>query len=192
MSILNTIIAQYRTGGQNLFHWLGQSLKQEYTIVHEPFNREYNSHTNDTTHQDLSWVHKDKKYFMKDLWYPDVNYDKILEKSNVVVCLYRENLHEQVISQMYSKKTKKFHHGYTQKDVDMIFSQDDYDRTKLELEYNKKSIINFADYHKLPTVSYENLYYRDGINLIKEVFNIESNVPFPYGSKYFNKEVKFI
>ncbi len=40
--LLYTIIAQYRTGGQNLMHWIKQSLQNEFIVIHEPFNSNFN------------------------------------------------------------------------------------------------------------------------------------------------------
>lgn len=189
--LLYTIIAQYRTGGQNLMYWIHQSLKNEFTVVHEPFNPNFNLYTNDTTLQDFDWL-EDKNYFIKELWYPELNYEKILQKSNKTLCIYRENTHEQTISQMFAIKNNKFFHSYTQKDVDKIFTQEEYIKYKQEIEINKKSLIEFSQKNNLPIISYENLYYENGINKLKEFFNFESTVPFPFGSKYFTKDKKLI
>jgi len=189
--VLYTIIAQYRTGGQNLVHWINQSLKNEFIVIHEPFNSNFNEYTTDTTLQDFSWL-EDKKYFIKELWYPDQNYNMILKLSTKILCLYRENTHEQTISHMYSSKENRYHHNYTQKDVDKIFNQEDYDKFRDEVEYNKKTLIEFANQNDLPTISYENLYFGQGIDRLKRIFNFESEIPCPYGSKYFTKDKKLI
>lgn len=190
--MLYTIIAQYRTGGQNLIHWINQSIKNDFIVIHEPFNSNYKDYTDDITLQDFTWVKEGKKYFIKELWYPELDYTKMLELSDKVLCLYRENTHEQTISHMYSSKENRYHHNYTQKDVDKIFIEEDYNKFKEEVEFNKKTLIDFANQHNLPTISYENLYYENGIEKFKRVFNFQSNIPFPYGSKYFTKDKKLI
>jgi hypothetical protein len=188
---LYTIIAQYRTGGQNLMHWINLSLRNNFIVIHEPFNSNYNVYTNDTTLQDFNWL-QDKKYFIKELWHPKQNYDMILKLSTKILCLYRENTHDQTISHMYSSKKNRYHHNYTQKDVDGVFVKEEYDRFREDIEYNKKTLIDFANQNGLPTISYENLYYENGIDKLKKLFDIQSDISFPYGSKYFTKETKFI
>jgi len=189
--LLYTIIAQYRTGGQNLMHWIKQSLQNEFIVIHEPFNSNFNNYTTDTKLQDFSWL-QDKKYFIKELWYPEYNYDTILKLSSKVICLYRESTHEQTISHMYSTKENKYHHSYTQKDIDRIFIPEDYIRIKKDVEYNKKTLIEFATQNNLPTISYESLYFEGGVVKLKDTFNLNSEIPFPYGSKYFTKDKKLI
>jgi hypothetical protein len=191
MMTLYTIIAQYRTGGQNLMHWIKQSLQNEFTVIHEPFNSNFNNYTTDSTLEDFSWL-EDKKYFIKELWYPEYEYNTILNLSSKILCLYRENTHEQTISHMYSTKEKKYHHYYTQKDIDRIFIEEEYNRIKEELEFNKKTLIEFATKNNLPTISYESLYLEKGIERVKKLFNFESEIPFPYGLKYFTKNKKLI
>ena len=189
--LLYTIIAQYRTGGQNLINWINHSLKNEFIVIHEPFNSNFNEYTTDTKLQDFSWL-QDKNYFIKELWCPEIDYKLILKYSTKTVCLYRENTHEQTISHLYSSKQKKYHHNYTQKDVDEIFTKEDYEKFKYEVEYNKKTLMDFAIDNNLPTISYENLYFKNGIEEFKNIFNIKSEIPFPYGSKYFTKDKKLI
>jgi hypothetical protein len=189
--LLYTIIAQYRTGGQNLMYWINESLKKDFVVIHEPFNSKYNHYTDDTTLQDFKWL-EDKNYFIKELWYPDLDYTKLLNLSNKILCLYRENTHEQTISHIYSTKKGKYHHNYTPKDIDGIFSQDEYDTFKFEVEFNKKTLLEFASLNNLPTISYENLYFENGIEKLKNLFDFQSNLSFPYGSKYFTKDKKLI
>ncbi len=126
------------------------------------------------------------------MWYPEYNYDTILKLSSKVICLYRESTHEQTISHMYSTKENKYHHSYTQKDIDRIFIPEDYIRIKKDVEYNKKTLIEFATQNNLPTISYESLYFEGGVVKLKDTFNFNSEIPFPYGSKYFTKEKKLI
>jgi hypothetical protein len=172
-------------------HWINQSLRNEYIVIHEPFNSNFNNYTNDTTLQDFNWL-EDKKYFIKELWYPEHNYSTILKLSTKIICLYRENTHEQTISHMYSSKENRYHHNYTQKDVDRVFVKEDYNKFKEEVEFNKKTLIEFANQNDLPTISYEHLYYENGIEKLKNIFEFQSDIPFPYGSKYFTKDKKLI
>lgn len=190
--LLYTIIAQYRTGGQNLMYWINQSLNKEFTIIHEPFNSKYTEYTTNTTLQDFSWLEDNKKYFIKELWYPELDYKKLLQISNKVICLYRENSHEQTISHLYSTKKNRYHHQYTQKDIDKIYNQEEYEKFKNEIHINKNTLLDFAKENSLPLISYEELYYENGIEKFKEIFEFKSDVPFPIGIKYFTNQKKLI
>lgn len=190
--MLYSVIAQYRTGGQNLMNWLKQNFNQDFNIIHEPFNMNHNTYTIDTTLQDFGWLKDNENYFIKELWYPNLSYKSFLSLSNKVICLYRENTHEQTISQIYSTKTKKFHHQYTQKDVDLILNELEYKQVKNDLEYNKKTLLEFAEINKLKIISYEELYYKNGIETFKDYFNLNTNNPFPFGTKYFTNKIKLI
>lgn len=186
------VIAQYRTGGQNLINWIRQSDSDKFITIHEPFNKKNNVYTIDTSLQDFSWLQSNQKYFLKELWYPDLNYKKLLEISNKTICLYRENTHEQTISHIYSTKTNKYHHQYTPKDIELILNQNEYEQVKSDLEYNKKTLIDFAKSNKINTISYEELYYRNGIEIFKKHFNLDNNNPFPFGTKYFRNVLNLI
>ncbi len=189
--LLNTVIAQYRTGGQNLMHWLKEALKNEFLVIHEPFNETNDEYTTDFTLQDFTWL-EDKNYFIKELWYPGYSYDKILNLSNKVICIYRENIHEHTISHLYSTKKNKYHHQYTQKDVNDIFNQQEYEEFKNKVQLNKESLFEFASKNSLPLISYEELYYGNGIERFKEIFEFDSKIPFPFGEKYFTNSKKII
>lgn len=186
------IIAQYRTGGQNLINWIKQSDSDRFITIHEPFNKKNNDYTTDTTLQDFKWLQPNQRYFLKELWYPDMNYNKILEISDKIICLYRENINEQAISHIYSTKTNKYHHQYTPKDVDVILNKIEYEQIKVDLEYNRKTLIDFATLNKIEIISYEELYYKNGIERFKKYFNLNNDHPFPFGSKYFRNTLNLI
>jgi hypothetical protein len=189
--MIYTIIAEGRCGGQALLGWLNASLKNEYIIVNEPFRKGNNIYTTDTTKTDFNWLKENKNYIIKEL--NDDNssetFKPLLDLSNKIICIYRENWKEQLYSQLYGQRTKRWHTKYTIEQRDKLVSENDV------IEYynnfykeKKKKFQYFIKENNLESISYEELYYNNGIEKIKKHFNIESNIEFPYGQRYLTNE----
>jgi hypothetical protein len=189
--MIYTIIAEGRCGGQSLLGWLNISLKNEYIIANEPFRKGNNIYTKDTSKTDFSWLKENKNYIIKEL--NDDNSSKtfkpLLDLSDKIICIYRENWKEQLYSQLYGQRTKRWHTKYTIEQRDKLISENDvieyynnfYKEKKEKFQY-------FIKENNLESITYEELYYNNGIEKIKKYFNIESNIEFPFGQRYLTNE----
>lgn len=182
--MLHLVIAQYRSGGQNLCNWVSES-RLGYNVAHEPFNSSNSDWTESTNPSDIDWITPNRKWFIKELWNPASDWSPILERADRVVVLYREDSLSQAISHLYSSKTGKYHHRYGWSDTIGLWSGDELEEVRSGLEENRRQILHFATEMGIPSISYERLYYGDGIQALKALFGWESVYPFPYGSKYY-------
>lgn len=186
--MIYTIIAEGRSGSQNLLNWFSSALSNFQTI-HEPFNPAEKRYTSDISGNDISWILPDTNYVIKELWHTDRNFAPLIEKSNKVICLYRENWFEQVSSLLYAFKTNKWHSKYTVENLKENIT------TSEILEYYeniqkgvKEEFQQFIVENGFKSVTYEDLYYGQGIEIIKEHFNLEIiNYP-PFGGRYLTKD----
>jgi hypothetical protein len=183
-----TVIAEGRSGGQTLTEWFRLSLKNKFIIAHEPYNPDNNDFTKDVNYKDTSWIDPNKSYFIKELWRNNVDFSTLLDISDVVMCLYRENWYEQSRSYLFAEKTNLWHHRYNGDMVKKIITEEEiisYYGTSLK--NNKEEFKNWIDLKKIPSISYENLYFSNGINFVKNTFKLNSEVEFPIGSKYYTE-----
>jgi hypothetical protein len=181
-----TIIAEGRSGGQTLTEWFKLSLPN-FIVAHEPFNCDNFNFTKNTNKTDFTWVDKNKNYFVKELFSEDIL--PLLSISDKVMCLYRENWEEQIKSLLYAMKTNKWHIKYTEDNVKKLVSDDDViNFYNSGFKEKKEAFQSFIVKNNLISISYEQLYYDNGIEKIKEHFNINSNINFPLGQKYLTKE----
>lgn len=184
--MIYTIIAEGRSGGQTLTEWFRLSLSDFY-VVHEPFNKDYSEYTEDTDKTDFTWIDKSKNYVIKELY--SENILPLLERSDKTICLYRENWKEQVRSLLYAVKTNRWHTKYTEDNVkkavteeEIVFFYEKYQKVE------KERFQTFIRDNNLKSISYEQLYYGNGIVEVKNHFSITSNVSFPIGQRYYTKE----
>lgn len=168
--MIYTIIAEGRSGGQTLTEWFKLSLNDFY-VVHEPFNKDHNDYTENTDKTDFTWIDKSKNYVIKELY--SENILPLLEHSDKIICLYRENWKEQVRSLLYAVKTNRWHIKYTEQSVKKTVTEEEiisfYEKySKAE----KERFQTFIKTNNLKSISYEQLYYGNGITEVKNHFNI--------------------
>ncbi len=120
-----TVIAEGRSGGQTLTEWFRLSLKNKFIIAHEPYNPDNNDFTKDVNYKDTSWIDPNKSYFIKELWRNNVDFSTLLDISDVVMCLYRENWYEQSRSYLFAEKTNLWHHRYNGDMVKKIITEEE-------------------------------------------------------------------
>lgn len=184
--MIYTIIAEGRSGGQTLTEWFRLSLN-DFIIAHEPFNKDNNDFTKNTDKTDFSWIDENKNYFIKELYSDDIL--PLINKSDKVMCLYRENWKEQTKSLLYALKTNMWHLKYNEENVKKHVTEEEIiDFYENNFKNIKKQFNDFIIKNNFSSISYENLYYGNGIDKVKEHFNITSKIEFPLGQKYFTKE----
>jgi hypothetical protein len=184
--MIYTIIAEGRSGGQTLTEWFKHALN-DFIVVHEPFNKNYNAYTKNTDKTDFTWMDKNKNYLIKELYSDDIL--PLIKHSNKTICLYRENWKDQVKSLLYALKTNRWHIKYTEDNVNKIITEDEIiNFYENNYKKEKENFQSFIRGNNLKSISYEDLYYNNGIIEIKSHFNISSNIHFPIGQRYYTKE----
>ena len=186
--MIYTIIAEGRSGSQNLLNWLSVALPN-FEPIHEPFNPAETRYTQDISGNDLSWISPNKNYVIKELWHTDRNFTPLIEKSDKIICLHRENWFEQVSSLLYAFKTNKWHSKYTVERLRETISEgeilDYYENIQKDV---KEKFQNFIKERGLMSITYEDLYLGQGIYDIKDHFNIETDHIFPFSGRYLTKD----
>jgi hypothetical protein len=186
--MIYTIIAEGRSGSQNLLNWLSTALPN-FESIHEPFNPNETRYTQDISGNDLSWIVPNRNYIIKELWHTDRNFVPLIEKSDKIICLYRENWFEQVSSLLYAFKTNKWHSKYTVEKLRDTISEgeilDYYENIQKDV---KEKFQKFIQERGIKSVSYEDLYQGQGIYDVKGHFGIETDHNFPFSGRYLTKD----
>jgi hypothetical protein len=192
--MIYTIIAEPRSGGTSLMDWIEKSLPN-YVIAQEPLFVGNDHWVDGENTDDIEWIGKYENLFIREIYRQDRKVDLLLERSDKVLCLYRDNWYDQVKSILYQEinDSQSYMTTYKKEHVDelvtdkLIYEKYDYFvKTKSEFQEWIKT-------NNLLCVSYEDLYYGEGINVIKEFFNINTSLKFPLSLRHlkdnFNNEV---
>jgi hypothetical protein len=192
------IIAEPRTGGTTLMDWLSLELTG-YTSITEPYTDTSRKWTDSDDITDVVWFTKFNNAFLKEIFEYRFDFTNLINASDKVICIYRNNWYEQVRSILWGEHVNEFLHSYSIDEVNETIREDKIlERYHL---YNKKLKATFQDFiskNNFVNVSYEDLYYGEGINIIKEYLGIESTESFPPIKRYlkdkdgnpFNPEIK--
>lgn len=181
--MLITIIAEPRSGSTNLHYWFKKS-GINFISVFEPYNKISEDFKTDKRF-DLSWMKSSKNYIINEKFYPECgDLNQLINVSDKVLCLYRENSVEQIESFVVANVTNNWLGEYNGNDkiiknIDRLYS----DKQEYFLKL-KKDFKDFIDLHNLKSFSYEDLYYRGKIKELKEYLELDITIPFPYGKKY--------
>jgi hypothetical protein len=178
-----TILSEPRSGSTNLLFWLGQH--NECTTLLEPTtNSEYKKYSdkevviNNINNFD-TWKYLTKHLVIKEICEPNKNYKNILQNSEKIIILFRENYVEQRESWLTSINTKKWGGKYFFDESLLLDKSDDY-LIEIKEEIQKYKVEGSF------IISYEELYYGDGIKKLIDYIGIEelNKIKFPYGEKY--------
>ena len=178
------IIAEPRTGGTTLMDWLSIELTG-YTSITEPYTNTSKKWTDNDDITDIEWYKKFDNAFLKEIFEYRFDFTNLIESSDKVICVYRKNWYEQVRSILYGEYVKEFLHSYSIDEVNSVITEDMIQQRYHF--YNKKlksTFQNFIKKHNFINVSYEDLYYGNGIDLIKNYLNINGVTLFPPIERY--------
>ena len=185
-----TILSEPRSGSSNLLFWFNQS--KNFTILLEPSTepdyKRFSSPPYTTLDKDVTidniddintWRYSTQHLVVKEICNPNNNYENLFKSSNKVIILYRENYEEQKESWLMSVNTKKWGGKYFFDKSLLLDKSDDY-LIEIKEEIQKYKVEdNFI-------ISYEELYYGEGINKLIDYIGIEElkTNQFPYGEKF--------
>jgi hypothetical protein len=169
-----TILCEPRSGSTNLTNWF--YFNKNFTTLFIPSNPK------------SKWYRpvspKDYKYntqhlLIKEDYYHHKNFDELIDISNKLILLYRENVDEQIESWCNATLTNNWDRPWVSKNIKNINETQFF----IELKNSFKKEYLDKEYFK---ISYEELYYRNGFQKILDYLGINEleNKDFPYGQKY--------
>jgi len=179
------LICEPRSGSQNLFKWFYQ--QENFTCFFKTGENRYEKPKNiDNFTNGLKELHNNCTYTtehlaIKEDYYIGSNINPLINNSDKIIYLYRENKNEQIQSWINAKKTNNFFTSWNFRNI----KDDNEHQYFLDLKKEFKSkFINNSNF----TISYEELYYKNGINKITEYVGISglSKTSWPGGEKYRN------
>jgi hypothetical protein len=174
-----TIIAEPRSGSTNLANWF--FIKKGFEVLFEPMNPTSKWYL-DHTKLDMNEYQK-KHLVIKEVYYPHKDYTDILNTSDKIIVLYRENGVSQIESFVNAFITDNWDRGYVYKKQDTDISKEKQSYFELlKKEFREK----YIDTNEYFTISYEELYYKNGFQRIVDYIDLPEveNTGFPYGTKY--------
>lgn len=172
-----TIIAEPRSGGTNLANWF--IYNREFTILYEPMTSPDKMWYKNGISPKL-WEYKTPHILIKETYDIKTNFSELIEISDKVIVLYRENLIKQTQSWLNSTKTNNWDKQWVFNE-NLIKNEDTTYFNNLKLNMKTHYINN-----KYFNISYEELYYNNGFQKVVDYINLDSikNENFPYGQKY--------
>jgi len=173
-----TILAEPRSGSTNLTNWF--RLNKNFTTLLEPTNIESKWYQNKIQPKDYKYY--TKHLCVKEIYYPNINQDSLLNISDRIIILYRENEQEQLESFLNGLNTDNWHLPYIYENPKKPITKEKTEYFNILKSEFKEKYVN-KDFF---TISYEELYYNNGFEKIVNYLNIEEvkNIGFPIGNKY--------
>jgi hypothetical protein len=188
-----TIISEARSGSSHLIDWVRESLPN-FVACPEPWlndQPEFDTKGNDISY--IDWIDDFHNIFIKEMFYENQDYTNLMNRSDKVICLYRENWYAQVRSLLFQEKQNEFLFNYEKSDVDKIITEqmilDKYNSSHI---HHKTNFQNFISDRNLVSISYEELYYGNGFDKFKNHFNIASDLKFPLYERHLKIDGKEI
>lgn len=174
------IISEPRSGSTNLANWF--RFRKDFTVLFEPYNPDNPKLDYYLQTHPKEWKYRTKHFLIKEIYTNEKDFSKLLETSDKVIVLYRDDNKEQLSSWKNAVITNNW--------VDQwVYNEkiDDNKTVGVNYFFDLKEGIkkNFIDKNYF-SISYEELYYNNGFQRVIDYLNIEGveNVRFPYGQKY--------
>jgi hypothetical protein len=174
-----TILAEPRTGSSNLAAWFNSNI--DFTVLQEPLNKYGKSYKKNKPIN--TWSYNTPHLLIKEVYGPKSDLKELIQFSDKIIILYREDKKEQLESWLVAKVTNNWGGNWVNGNIYIPNIE-----LKIEL-FNK--IVNgfekeYVSDNAMFKISYEELYYNNGFEKIVNYLSIDSvkNVDFPYGKKY--------
>jgi hypothetical protein len=173
-----TILAEPRSGSSNLTNWF--YFNKDFTALFEPGNP--NSKWFQNNSDPKNYNYNTKHLCIKEIYYPGINWNALLNVSDKIIVLYREGGEEQLESFLNAVTTDNWHNQYVYKRKENLLINEKTEYFNILKSEFKEKYVN-KEYF---TISYEELYYNNGFQRIVDYIDLPevSNVNFPYGQKY--------
>ena len=172
-----TILAEPRSGSTNFTNWF--YFNKNFTILFEPITSPKWKWYKHGTPPKL-WEYKTPHLLVKEIFRPEVDFSELIEISDKLIILYRENITEQTQSWLNANKTNNWDKVWVFKE-DLIKNEDESYFNQIKNGIKEKYLNQ--NYF---SISYEELYYNNGFQKVLDYLNMDEleNKNFPYGQKY--------
>jgi hypothetical protein len=186
--MIYTVISEARTGGSHLV----ESIKKytNFDLAPEPWSSAPNSFTKTKDYTDVTWIKNHENIIIKEIFDPEIDFKNLIRISDKIICLYKENWYSQAISILYARKFKDWQCSYKKTDVDDTISDDEIYKLYYNgnLRYNKWEFQQFIKKNKFESISYEELYYNNGMEKIKKIFDFGDEFEFPIYERHLKND----
>jgi hypothetical protein len=178
------IIAEGRTGGTTLMEYLNNEFPN-YNLITEPYTNQSKGWIDTNDIMNVEWYKNMDNVIVKEIYSDDYDFTNLIKSSDKIFCIYRENWYEQIRSILYAEHVKEFIKDYNIQDVKNVITDEMINKRYLERNRKlKKSFKKFIKNNNFIYITYEELYYSNGIDVIKNYLGIESNNNFPPIKRY--------
>lgn len=175
-----TLISEPRTGSNSLVRWFKNTNLFDVLIL--PSFNESTYYQKNKTPKEYEYE-KQHLIIKEELHTGLTNLDELLSISNFVIFLYRENFKEQLESWVIANRTKNWHKKWVYNHEKFSLSDDEFTFFEnIKNDFNRKFLNNEKNF----IISYEELYYNNGIERIKSYVKIPElyDSMFPVNEKY--------
>lgn len=173
------LLAEPRTGSTNLANSFISS--KNFKVVFEPI-----------TNNGYKWFEKyvvpknksslKKNILVKETFDTKTDFKKLINLSDKTIFLYRENLQEQIESWSNAKETNNWASNWIYDEKTFVINEHE---KNYFLELKEKFRFEFLNKKDYFSISYEEIYYKNGITKIIDYLSIDRlDINFPYGKKY--------
>ena len=171
-----TILAEPRSGSTNLANWF--YFNKDFTILYEPITSPKWKWYKHGVSPKL-WEYNTPHLLVKEIFKPETDFSELIEISDKIIILYRENEKEQIESWINAKTTNNWDKHWVSNDIK------NENETLFFSELKRSFKLKYLDKNYF-TISYEELYYNNGFQKIVDYINLDcvKNENFPYGKKY--------
>jgi hypothetical protein len=177
-----TAICEPRSGSTNLGLWFKH--KENFTSFIEPLNtvsKDYKGYKNV-----IDWKYNTNHLFIKEVYIPEKpkKINELIEFSDKIIILYRENKYEQLESWLNACKTNNWTRNWNPVENSTNYQQVDVDHFNNIVNRFKENYFNNDNFLY---ISYEELYQStNGIKKLIDFIGLEDLTcdNFPYGEKY--------
>jgi hypothetical protein len=174
------IIAEGRTGGTTLMEYLSNELTG-YTSITEPYTNTENGWIENDDMLDIGWLNKFDNFIIKEIFQPKYDFTNLIRECDKVFCVYRENWYQQTKSILYAEQVG-FIRDYNIEEVNKVVT--DNAIFERNIKKSKEVFKNFIKENNFTNVTYEDLYYGNGIDVVKKYLNMEFVNNFPPVKRY--------
>lgn len=175
------LLCEPRSGSTNFANWF--SYDKRFSVLFnatDPKSRWYKKEGPE------NYKYKTEHLIIKEDFYPFKKYSSIIEKSEKVIFLFRENEKEQIESWCNSIKTGNWDKEWIWKESNYSLSEEVFFK-KLKSKFRET-----LENNKGISISYEDLYTRSGINKIVgylEIDGLDKKI-WPIGEKYRSDAIR--
>jgi hypothetical protein len=174
------IIAEGRTGGTTLMEYLSNELIG-HTSITEPYTNTENGWVENNDMLDIRWLNKFDNFIIKEIFQTEYDFTNLINECDKVFCVYRENWYQQTKSVLYAEQVG-FIRDYNIEDVNKVVTDEMI--MGRNIKKTKEIFKNFIKKNNFTSVTYEDLYYGNGIDIIKKHLNMEFINTFPPVKRY--------